>query len=455
MSKEKLELLINNYKDSIDKIREKWLLFFQKKNYLLIEPHSLLPKDDPSLLWINSGVAALKKYFNNPDLSPSKNLVNCQKVIRTNDLDRIDKNSYHQTLFEMLGCFSIGGNFKQEIIPFIWEFFTNPDWLGIDNKRLFITILEEDKETFEIWKNQPNVVLENLILAPRSSNFWDMGDGPCGPNTEIYYCFEDFTPEFPLTVDDLESKKFIEIINIVFSEFYHRGSDYLPLSKKCVDVGGGLERIALVIQGVQSTFEIDLWRNSIEWLENCLKINKINLTPEDRWKLYVIADHLRTAVFAISDGALPEHKKRGYVLKKLLKRSALLSYILNISVNDIKILYKNIISSNGTFYNDLISNEDYVLLIIENEFVKFNQSFDNYVKKINKFLENNYQSEVSADTIFFWYDTEGIPLELINFSLSKEKRFFNKEKFDELLFNQKERSLMERKKQGISTFKKN
>ncbi|WNE41840.1 MAG: Alanine--tRNA ligase [Mycoplasmataceae bacterium] len=455
MPKEKLESLMNNYNNSVDRIREKWLLFFQNNNHLLIEPHSLLPKDDPSLLWINSGVAALKRYFNNPELSPSKNLVNCQRVIRTNDLDRIDGNSYHQTLFEMLGCFSIGGSFKQEIIPLIWEFFTNRDLLGIDSKRLFITVLEEDKETFEIWRNQPNIFLENLILAPRSSNFWDMGDGPCGPNTEIYYCFENFTPNSALTIDDLESKKFIEIINIVFSEFYHSGSEYLPLSKKCVDIGGGLERIALVMQEVKSTFEIDLWKNSIQWLEHCLKINKINLTSEDRWKIYVIADHLRTAIFAISDGALPEHKKRGYVLKKLLKRSALLSYIFNISLDDIKILYKNIISSNGTFYKDLISNEDYILSVIENEFIKFNQSFDIAFKKINRFLENNFQPEVSADTIFFWYDTEGIPLELINFSLSKREKFFNKEKFDELLFNQKERSLLERKKQGISTFKKN
>lgn len=439
-------------KNSVNYVRSSWLEIFQKENYLLIEPSSLIPKDDPSLLWINSGVAALKKYFNDPDLSPSKNLVNCQRVIRTNDLDRIDANSYHQTLFEMLGCFSIGGNFKEEVIPLIWNYFTDVEYLGIDPNKLFITVLDSDTETYNIWKKQSNVNVENIIMAPRSSNFWDMGDGPCGPNTEIYYCFNDFGIKKPLSVEDLESKNFIEIINIVFSEFYHKADEYLPLSKKCVDVGGGLERIALVLQDVQNTFQVDIWKRPIEWLEICCKKNNVILNNDNKWNLYVIADHLRTSIFAISDGALPDHKMHGYVLKKLLKRSSLLSYILGISVEDLLILYKNIIFTNSEFYKELVIKEEQIRKVLEKELIKLFSIFEKSVEKIKRYLEESVEQKISSEKIFFWYDTEGISLELIDFSLRGSSNFFDREDFYKLLKIQKERSLLERKKHKISTF---
>ena len=253
---------------STNEVRKKWLDFFQQKNYHLIEPASLIPQNDPSLLWINSGVAALKKYFNNPASAPARDMVNCQKVVRTDDLTNITQHSYHQTLFEMLGVFSIGGNFKQETIPYFWEFFTSSQWLGLKPERLFITVYREDKLAYQIWKEQKGIISEHILYGSKKTNVWDMGgdNSPWGYNTEIYYDFQT-NQAVPKNADDLDNKRFLEICNIVFPEFYHQGDNSLPLKEKCVDVGGGLERITMVLQDKKNTFEIDLWEPVIQLIE--------------------------------------------------------------------------------------------------------------------------------------------------------------------------------------------
>ncbi|MCE8163325.1 MAG: hypothetical protein I3273_03255 [Candidatus Moeniiplasma glomeromycotorum] len=266
---------------TINQIRKSWLDIWQQKGYYLLEPVSLIPENDPSLLWVNSGVATLKKYFNNPALAPARDLVNCQPVIRTTDLININSQSYHQTLFEMLGVFSIGSNFKKETIPVIWEWFTSPQWLNISPQKLFITVLPEDKVTYQIWQAQKNFVSGHIILGSKKTNFWDMGDGPCGPCTEIFYDFRE-SEHLPRTIDDLESKRFLEIGNIVFSEYYHQGfskssratlqgGEYLPLQQKCVDFGGGLERIGMVLQDKKNAFETDLWEPVINLTEDLIR----------------------------------------------------------------------------------------------------------------------------------------------------------------------------------------
>jgi len=251
---------------TLNQIRQNWLEFFQQKGYYLIPAVSLIPDNDPSLLWINSGVATLKEYFDNPSLAPARNLVNCQRVIRIGDLSNINQNAYHQTLFEMLGVFSIGGNFKKETIPFFWEFFTSPQWLGLDKQRLFITVYEQDQNTYQLWSKQKDIITEQILYGSKETNFWDMGDGPCGPNTEIYYDFQT-NKELVKNANDLDNKRFLEICNIVFSEFYHKGEEYLPLKEKCVDVGAGLERITMVLQEKTNTFQIDLWETIIKLIE--------------------------------------------------------------------------------------------------------------------------------------------------------------------------------------------
>lgn len=437
---------------SVNHIRTSWLSLFQKKGYTLIEPASLIPKNDPSLLWINSGVSALKEYFNDPSKSPSKNLVNCQRVIRTNDLDRIDAHSYHQTLFEMLGCFSVGGNFKLEVIPLIWKFFTAPEFLNISPSKLFITVLETDSETYQIWQAQENISVANIIPATKTTNFWDMGDGPCGPNTEIYYCFNTASNQDHVSVDDLESKNFIEIINIVFSEFYHRGDEFVPLSQKCVDVGGGLERIALVLQNAKNTFQVDVWQQPIAWLESCYRQNQSADLQRNGWMLYTIADHLRTSIFAICDGATIEHKKQGYILKKLLKRTALFAYILKLKVSDLLQLYDKIVISNSHFYKELFSANAASKRTIGDELARFYLNFEAYAKKIEEYFKANPCREIAAEQVFFWYDTSGFPLELINSFLAERGVTFDQATFGKIMKEHKRKSLDDRRKQKISAF---
>lgn len=250
-----------------DLIREKWLLFFEEKKYSILCPFSLIPKENErSLLWINSGVSTIKEYFNSSVLPPSRNLTSCQRVIRTDDINKIShfNFSYHQTLFEMLGCFSIGGNFKKETIPIIWDFFTNKRWCSLNCKKLFITVWENDEVSYKIWQEQEGIVKENILLCDKKENFWDIGNGPCGPNSEIYYKFDNSDKRI-LKIS--ENKNFVEICNIVFPEFYNRKGKYLPLKEKCVDVGAGLERISMIIQKKKNNFQIDIWNPVINLIK--------------------------------------------------------------------------------------------------------------------------------------------------------------------------------------------
>jgi len=255
-----------------DFIRNSWLNIFIQNGYHFLDPVSLVPKNDKSLFWVNSGVATIKQYFNNSNLLTFKNLVNCQPVIRTDDIDQINKYSYHQTLFEMLGNFSIGKNFKKEVIPIVWEWFTSKNWLNLNPEFFFITVWEEDKETYNEWINQ-KIPVSNIFLGSKKSNYWDLGDGPCGPNTELYYDQHKNKNLLPKKIEDLNSKRFIELANIVFPDLYHSGNKFLPLEKKCVDTGVGLERVSMVLQEKNNVFSIDLWESVIEVIKNSC-INK-------------------------------------------------------------------------------------------------------------------------------------------------------------------------------------
>lgn len=434
-----------------DEIRKKWLDFFQQKGYHFIEPTSLIPQDDFSLLWINSGVAALKRYFNSSSLPPAKNMVNCQRVIRTDDLANINQDSYHQTLFEMLGVFSIGGNFKSETIPYFWEFFTSSKWLNLNPKKLFITVYEDDVLTYRIWKKQTSIIPGHILYGSKKTNFWDMGDGPCGPNTEIYY---DFNTEGarPRNVNDLDNKRFIEICNIVFSEFYHKGDEYLPLKEKCVDVGGGLERTAMILQNKENTFQIDLWENVITLIGQTYKENNPNFDNEPKGNYYIIADHLRTAIFALADGAIFESKGRGYILKKLVKRAILLSYFLNFSEVNILLFVEQLINSNSLFYSHLKLKQKSITQDLKKEIDYIMQFIKSKLKQLDKYCQSMPNTLVPTKVIFLWYDTHGIPLELIRHYLNQKDYSFSEKEFGELLARQKQVSRKDREKKVIKTF---
>ena len=259
---------------SVFEIRESWFSLFFKEGYSFISSSSLVPSEDNSLLFINSGVSALKKYFRNSYSLPSRNLVNCQLAVRLSDIDRISNwDSWHQTMFEMLGSFSIGGNFKKEVIPLVWKWLVSDKWLNLEERFLFVTVWKEDRESYEIWRRLLLSFPHNIFLGSREENFWDMGDGPCGPNTEIYYGLGislGHSTFFPNSVSDLDNKNFVEIGNIVFPEFDHKEQGYESLLEKCVDIGMGLERIAMIKQKKRNIFSIDLWQPIVKEIKKAM-----------------------------------------------------------------------------------------------------------------------------------------------------------------------------------------
>jgi len=423
---------------SIDCIRKSWIEIFEKNNYLFINSSSLIPNNDHSLLWINSGVASLKKYYSGELLPPSSNMVNCQRVMRLEDLNNVSSNSCHQTLFEMLGSFSIGGNFKDRIIPIVLEWFTSSKWLNLDLKNIFVTVWEKDYICQDIWK-MTKIKKKNIIFGNKKTNFWDMGNGPCGPNSEIYYKLSSIdNNKKNFSINDLENNDFIEICNIVFPEFYHKEKILVPMIKKCVDVGAGLERICMIVQKKKNNFDIDLWEGFDNYLSK--KNNK------KKNFFYIILDHLRTIIFALGDGGFFDQKGRGYTLKKLMKRLCVFSYLLNINKETIINLSFKIIEKNSLFYKFLEIKKKKITDDIIIEFEKFIFFIDECNKKIKKY------NLLKVEEIFFLYDTKGIPLELIKKELKRRKKTFPSKDFNKFLLMQKKRSEEDRKKKNIKIF---
>ena len=341
-----------------NEIREMWLKFFEEKKHFVLDSRSLIPENDDSLLWINSGVATLKSYFEGKDNPPSNRLVNSQKSLRTNDLDNVGVTSRHQTMFEMLGYFSIGDYFKENAIKYAWEFFTSKKWLATDSDKLYITIFKDDKDAQRIWKEEIGIKDDHIILGDRKTNFWDLGKGPCGPNTEIWYDrgidYDDKNVGLDLIINDIENDRYIELINIVFSQFNNDGNgNYPELPRKNIDTGAGLERIASISQDVVNNFEIDIFKEVILEIEKysdkkyIFNKKEIIATNTD---YKIIVDHLRSSIFAIADGANPSANGRGYVIRKLIRRAIISSINLNLKNFSIINLVPTIIEQMKYFY---------------------------------------------------------------------------------------------------------
>jgi alanyl-tRNA synthetase len=313
-------------------VRQMYLDFFKEKGHDVEPSASLVPHEDPSLLWINSGVATLKKYFDGRVIPQNPRICNAQKSIRTNDIENVGKTARHHTFFEMLGNFSIGDYFKEEAIQWAWEFLTSDKWIGFDADKLSVTVHPEDEEAFKIWNEKMGVPKERIIRL--EGNFWDIGEGPSGPNTEIFYdrgeaYGNDLTD--PELYPGGENERYLEIWNLVFSQFNHNpDGTYTPLPKKNIDTGMGLERMVSVIQDVQTNFDTDLFMPIIEATEN-ISVAKYRTNDEQDTAFKVIADHIRTVTFAVGDGALPSNEGRGYVLRRLLRRAVRYAKKLNIN----------------------------------------------------------------------------------------------------------------------------
>jgi len=421
-------------------IRQLWLDFFKSKGHDIVPSASLVPVNDPTLLWINAGVAPLKKYFDGREVPQNKRLTNAQKSIRTNDIENVGKTARHHTFFEMLGNFSIGDYFRKEVLPWAIELLTDEKWFGFDIDKLYFTVYPDDVESYELWQKL-GVKKDHIIRL--EGNFWEIGEGPCGPDTEIFYDRgEKYDPEnrgIELLINDIENDRYIEIWNIVFSQFNAETgvdrSNYKELPSKNIDTGCGLERLSCVMQEVETNYDTDLFMPIINETEKLT-----NVKYEGQMAFKVIADHVRSVTFAVSDGAILSNEGRGYVLRRILRRAVRYGKALGMKE---AFLYKLVdVTCNymSNFYPYLLETKDMVSKIVKTEEEKFLQTLETGEKKLFDYIENSKEKVVSKEFAFLLYDTYGFPIEL-TLEASEEKGFtVDIEGFKEELNKQKERA---------------
>lgn len=397
-------------------IRQMFLDFFKDKGHDMEPSASLVPHEDPSLLWINSGVATLKKYFDGRVIPQNPRIVNAQKSIRTNDIENVGKTARHHTFFEMLGNFSIGDYFKEEAIEWAWEFLTSPKWIGFEADKLSVTIHPEDHEAFSIWKDKVGVPEERIIRL--EGNFWDIGEGPSGPNSEIFY---DRGSGYGSDITDSElypggeNDRYLEIWNLVFSQFNHNADHtYTPLPKKNIDTGMGLERMTCVVQDVPTNFETDLFMPIIQSTEE-ISGHCYQQSPDKDIAFKVIADHVRTVSFAIGDGALPSNEGRGYVLRRLLRRAVRYAKQIGIDrpfMHDLVPVVANIMID---FYPEVKKKEDFIRKVIKTEEERFHETLNDGLTILSALMtkaKEDGTGTIAGKDVFRLYDTFGFPVEL-------------------------------------------
>lgn len=410
-------------------IRQMYLDYFAQYGHEVRPSVSLIPVNDPTLLWINSGVATLKKYFDGTEIPSNPRITNAQKCIRTNDIENVGYTARHHTLFEMLGNWSIGDYFKEEAIQMAWEFLTDEQWLGLSPDKLYMTYYPEDTETPNIWLKQPNFPGEDH-LVPFEDNFWDIGAGPCGPCTEIFYDrgqeYNDLPEDHPESYAGGENERWLEIWNLVFSEFNHLPNDtYEPLPNKNVDTGMGLERMASLFENVPNNFETDLFMPIIKKIETFTSGVTYAQSNEQKVSFKVIADHIRAVTFAISDGALPSNEGRGYILRRLIRRSTMHARKLGITQPFLSELVSVVVDVMGEFYFELTQNQLFVQEVIQNEEIRFHETIEEGEKHLQSIIETiksqGNTSIISGPQAFQLYDTYGFPLEL-TIEMAKESQ---------------------------------
>lgn len=397
---------------SANEIRRIWLDFFKSKGHTVIPSAPLIPQNDPSLLWINAGIAPLKKYFDGREVPINRRLVNSQKSIRTNDIENVGRTARHHTFFEMLGNFSIGDYFRNEALEWAIEILTSPQYFGFELDKLYFTIYPNDEETFKKWVSL-GVKPDHIVRT--ESNFWEIGEGPCGPNTEIFYDRgEKYDPNnlgIKMLEEDLPNDRYIEIWNIVFSQYNAiaglKREEYPELPSKNIDTGMGLERMACVMQEVETNFDTDLFMPIIQ---KTSELTNVKYTGQMPFK--VIADHIRCIVFAISDGAGFSNEGRGYVLRRLIRRAIRYGRKLNMNEPFMYKLVDVVVDIMKEPYPELEKNKTEVARLIYNEEAKFLQTLENGEKKLLDYLKQAKNNIVDGEMAFLLYDTFGFPLEL-------------------------------------------
>ncbi|MBQ5543846.1 MAG: alanine--tRNA ligase [Mycoplasmataceae bacterium] len=424
-----------NYKE----LRELWRKFFESKQHLYIESKSLIPNNDPSLLWINSGVATLKKYFSGIENPPASRLVNLQKAVRTNDIENVGRTSRHHTFFEMMGNFSIGDYFKDEAIEYAYEFLIN--WLEIDQDLLYITVYEKDEKAYDKWISL-GIKKDHIFKEGKDRNFWDVGNGPCGPCTEIYFDrgkkYDPNNLGIKLLEDDLENDRYVEIWNIVFSEFNNNGkNEYSELKRKNIDTGAGYERFLSILQEVPTNYDTDLFLPLIQELQKYTTykydidafFHKEEKQLEINRYFKVIVDHIKSAVFMVADGALPSNKDRGYILRRLIRRAISFAEKLNLKDGWMQALINKIIYVMHDAYSYLDNLKNKICNIIINEQKQFEKTLKIGLKLFYEALKNN---DISAKTVFDLVQTYGFPKILVDEMCNDNKVKYDEKAYEKL-----------------------
>lgn len=425
-------------------VRQMFLDFFKEKGHAVEPSASLVPHDDPTLLWINSGVATLKKYFDGRVVPENPRICNAQKSIRTNDIENVGKTARHHTFFEMLGNFSIGDYFKEEAIEWAWEFLTSDEWIGFDPNLLSVTVHPEDEEAYVLWRDKMGVPEERIIRL--EGNFWDIGEGPSGPNTEIFY---DRGEAYGNDMNDPElypggeNERYLEVWNLVFSEFNHNpDGTYTPLPKKNIDTGMGLERMVSVIQNVPTNFDTDLFMPIIRAVET-ISGESYGESKEKDTAFKVIADHIRTVAFAVSDGALPSNEGRGYVLRRLLRRAVRYAKTIHIHRPFMYDLVPVVAEIMKDFYPDVQAKEEFIAKVIKNEEERFHETLNEGLAILSEVIKkerDNGSSQISGQDVFKLYDTYGFPVELTEEYAEDENMTVDREGFQLEMEKQRERA---------------
>jgi len=431
-------------------VRQMFIDFFKEKGHQLEPSASLVPKEDPTLLWINSGVATLKKYFDGRVIPDNPRIVNAQKSIRTNDIENVGYTARHHTFFEMLGNFSIGDYFKKEAIEWAWEFLTSDKWIGFDEKLLAVTVHPEDDEAYDIWLNDIKLPEEQIIRL--EENFWDIGEGPSGPNTEIFYDRGEKygnDPNDPELYPGGENARYLEIWNLVFSQFNHNPDHtYTPLPKKNIDTGMGLERIVSVIQDVPTNFETDLFQPIIKRCEQLANVS-YHHNKESDTAFKVIADHIRTVSFAIGDGALPSNEGRGYVLRRLIRRAVRFAKEIGIEKPFMFELVETVGEIMNEYYPEVLKQKDFIANIVKVEEERFHETLNDGLEILTTIMEKEKalnNTVFPGEEVFRLYDTYGFPKELTEEYVDAQGFTIDEDGFNKEMEKQKERARNARQK---------
>ena len=403
----------------LNELREKYLSFFESKGHLRLPSFPLIPKDDNSLLLINSGMAPMKKYFTGEVTPPRKRVTTCQKCIRTPDIERVGITARHGTYFEMLGNFSFGDYFKREVTAWAWEFITKV--LELPEDKLWVTIYQDDDEAFDIWTKEVGVDPTKIVRLGKEDNFWEHGSGPCGPCSEIHF---DRGPEYGCGKPDCkpgcDCDRYMEFWNLVFTQFDNDGhNNYTPLAHPNIDTGMGLERLACVMQGVDNLFLVDTVQNIMKHISRIAGIAYGESEKTDI-SLRVITDHIRSTTFMISDGVMPSNEGRGYVLRRLLRRAARHGRLLGINRPFLSEIVDTVIAENEVAYPELREKSAMIKKVISFEEESFYKTIDKGFALLNNIIDRTDTKILSGEDAFKLSDTFGFPIDLTKEILSEK-----------------------------------